>query len=91
MAHLLRRRKTDAISSCPAVHLGLRTAAESQQFRPEFLDEVEQPRNRGFLLLVGAAERKARDVNMKSASACRMAEIAHALRFAEDFRPWHFV
>ena len=28
---------------------------------------------------------------MKSAGSCRMTEIAHALRFAEDFRPRHFV
>ena len=28
---------------------------------------------------------------MKAASSCRMAEITHALCFAEDFRPRHFV
>ena len=28
---------------------------------------------------------------MKAASSCRMAEITHALCFAEDFRPRHFI
>ena len=28
---------------------------------------------------------------MKAASSCRVAEVPHALRFAEDFRPRHFI
>ena len=70
MAHLLGWRKTDSIPCRPAIHLGLGAAAEAQQLCPEFLDEVQQASNRGFLLLVGAAERKARDVNVQAASAC---------------------
>ena len=91
VAHLLRRRKTDAISSCPAVHLRLRAAAESQQLRPKLFHEVKQADNRGLLLFIGTAECQTRNVNVKSASACRMTEIPHALRFAKDFRPRHFV
>lgn len=91
VVHLLGRGEADTIPRRPAIHLGLGAAAEPQQFRPEFLDEVQQPRNRGFLLLVSTTERQAGDMNVQAASSCRMAEIAHALRLAEDFRPRHFV
>ena len=91
VVHLLGRRKTDTVSSRPAVHLGLRAAAEPQQLRPELFDEVKQAGNRGFLLFISTAECQAGDVNVQAASSCRMAEIAHALRLAEDFRPRHFV
>ena len=70
MAHLVGRRELHAVSRCPAIHLALCAAAEPQQFRPEFFDEVEQACNRGLLLLVGAAERQTRDMNMQAASAC---------------------
>ena len=90
MVHLLGRRKTDTVSSRPAVHLALCAAAEPQQFRPEFLDEVEQTRNRSLLLFVGAAKGQARNMYVKSAGSGRVAEIAHALRLAKDFRPRHF-
>ena len=90
MAHLLRRRKTDAISSCPAVHLALCAAAEPQQFRPEFLDEIEQAGNRCLLLFIGTAECQTRNVNVKSAGSCRMAEVPHTLRFTQHLRPRHF-
>ena len=91
MAHLFGRGEADTVSSRPTVHLALCAAAEPQQFRPEFLYKVQQAGNRGFLLFVSTAKREARDMNVKSAGSCRMAEIAHALRFAEDFRPRHFV
>ena len=91
MAHLLRQRKANAVSRRPAVHLALCAAAEPQQFCPEFLDKVEQTGNRGFLLFVSTAKRQTRDVNVQATSACRMTEIAHALRFTEDFRPRHFI
>ena len=91
MVHLLGRRKADTIPCRPAIHLGLCAAAEPQQFRPEFLDEVQQAGNRSFLLLVSTAERQARDMNMQAAGSGRMAQIAHALRLAKHFRPRHFV
>ena len=91
MVHLLGRGEADTIPCRPAIHLGLRAAAESQQFRPEFLDKVQQAGNRGLLLFVGTAECQTGDMNVQSAGSCRMAEIPHALRFAKDFRPRHFV
>ena len=91
VAHLLGRRKADAVSSRPAVHLGLCAAAEPQQLRPELLDEVQQAGNCGFLLLISTTKGQTRNVNVKSAGSCRVAEVPHALRFAEDFRPRHFV
>ncbi len=91
VAHLLGRRKTDSIPCRPAIHLGLCAAAEAQQFCPELLDEVQQASNRSFLLLVGAAERQTRDMNVQAASSCRMAEITHALCFTEDLFPRHFI
>ena len=91
MVHLLGRRKANAVPCRPAIHLGLGAAAKAKQLRPEFFDEVQQAGNCGFLLLISTAECQARDVYMKSAGSCRMTEIAHALRFAEDFRPRHFV
>ena len=91
VAHLFGRREADTIPCRPAVHLGLRAAAEPQQLRPELFDEVKQAGNRGFLLFISTAECQAGDVNVQAASSCRMAEIAHALRLAEDFRPRHFV
>ena len=69
MAHLFGRRKANAVPRRPAVHLGLRAAAEPQQLRPELLDEVQQAGNRSFLLLICTAERQAGDVNMKSAGS----------------------
>ena len=80
MAHLFGRRKANAVPRRPAVHLGLRAAAEPQQLRPELLDEVQQAGNRSFLLLICTAERQAGDVNMKSAGSGRVAEVPHALR-----------
>ena len=56
MVHLLGRGEADTIPCRPAVHLALRAAAESQQFRPELLDEVQQTRNCSFLLFVSTAE-----------------------------------
>ena len=91
MVHLFGRCKADTIPSRPSIHLGLCAAAEPQQFRPEFLDEVQQASNRGLLLLIGTAKGQAGDVNMKAASSCRMAEIAHALRFTQYLCPRHFV
>ena len=91
VAHLLGWRKTDSIPCRPAIHLGLRAAAEPQKLSPEFLYKVQQPRNRGFLLLISTAKGQTRNVNVKSAGSCRVAEVPHALRFAEDFRPRHFV
>ena len=64
MVYLLGRGEPDTVPSRPAVHLGLGAAAEPQQFRPEFLDEVEQTGNRSFLLFVGTAKREARDMNV---------------------------
>ena len=57
MVHLLGRRKTNTVPCRPAVHLGLRTTAEPQQLRPEFLDKIQQAGNCGFLLLICTAER----------------------------------
>ena len=91
VVHLLGRRKTDTVSSRPAVHLGLRAAAEPQQLRPELFDEVKQAGNRGFLLFISTAECQAGDMYMQSAGSCCMAEIAHALRLAKNLRPRHFV
>ena len=91
MAHLFGRGEADTIPRRPTVHLALCTAAEAQQLCPEFFDEVQQASNRGLLLLIGTAKGQAGDVNMKAASSCRMAEVPHALRFAKDFRPRHFV
>ena len=91
VAHLFGRRKTNAVPCRPAVHLALRAASEPQQFRPEFLDEVQQASNRGFLLLISTAECQARDVYMKSTSPGRVAQITHATGLAENFRPRHFI
>ena len=91
VVHLLGRRKANAVSSRPAVHLGLRTTAEPQQFCPEFLDKIQQASNRGFLLFIGTAECQTRNVNVQAARACRMAEITHALRFTQYLRPRHFI
>ena len=41
VVHLFGRGEADAVPRCPAVHLGLRTAAEPQQFCPEFFDEIQ--------------------------------------------------
>ena len=90
MVHLLGRGEADAVPRCPAVHLRLRAAAEAQQLRPEFFDKVEQTGNRGLLLFVSTAKGQTRNVNVKSAGSCRMAEVPHALRFAKDFCPRHF-
>ena len=90
MVHLLGRCKANTVPCRPAVHLALRAAAEPQQFCPEFLYKVQQPRNRGLLLLIGTAKGQAGDVNMKAASSCRMAEIAHALRFTQIPLPTAF-
>ena len=59
MTYLLGRGEADAVPRCPAVHLTLRAAAEPQKFRPELFDEIEQSRNRGFLLLISTTERQA--------------------------------
>ena len=58
MAHLFGRRKANAVPSGPTVHLALCAAAEPQQLRPEFFDEVQQASNRGLLLLISAAKRQ---------------------------------
>ena len=68
VAHLFERGEATAVPRRPAVHLALRTAAKVKQLRPEFLNEVQQASNRGFLLLIGTAKGQARDVNMKAAS-----------------------
>ena len=91
VVHLFEWRKANSIPCCPAVHLGLGAAAEPQQLRPKLFHKVEQTGNRGLLLFVSTAKGQARDVNVQAASACRMTKITHALRFAEDFRPRHFV
>ncbi len=52
VVHLLGRGEADTIPCRPAVHLGLRAAAEPQQLRPELFDEVKQAGNRGFLLFI---------------------------------------
>ena len=91
MAHLFGRRKTDTVPSRPAIHLGLRAAAESQQFRPELFDKVEQACNRGLLLFISTAKGQARNMNVQAAGAGGMAEIPHALCFAEYLFPRHFV
>ena len=62
VVHLLGRGEADAVPCRPAVHLGLGAAAEPQQLRPELFHEVQQTRNRGLLLFVGAAEGQARDM-----------------------------
>ena len=90
MVHLLRRGEADAVPCRPAIHLRLRAAAEPQQFCPEFLDEVQQASNRGFLLLIGTAKGQARDMNVQAASPGGMAEVPHALRFTQHLRPRHF-
>ena len=72
MVHLLGRGEADAVPCRPAIHLGLRAAAEPQQLRPEFLDEIEQAGNRCLLLFIGTAECQTRNVNVKSAGSCRM-------------------
>ena len=91
VAHLLGRGEADAVPSRPAVHLALRAAAEPQKFSPELFHKVEQTSDCGFLLLICTAERQTRDMNVQAASPGGMAEIAHALRLAENFCPWHFV
>ena len=91
MTYLLGRGEADTVPRRPAVHLALRATAEPQQLCPELLNEVQQSRNRGLLLFVGAAEREARDMHMKSAGSGGVAEIAHALRLAQHLRPRHFV
>ena len=91
MAHLLGWRQTDSIPRCPAIHLGLGAAAEAKQLRPELFHEIEQAGNRCLLLFIGTAECQTRNVNVKSAGSCRMAEIIHATGLAENFCPWHFV
>ena len=91
VVHLLGRGEADTIPRRPAVHLGLGAAAEAKQLRPEFLDEVQQASNRGFLLLISTAECQARDVYMKSTSPGRVAQITHATGLAENFRPRHFI
>lgn len=91
MAHLLGRCESDTAPCRPAVHLALRAAAEPQQLRPEFLDKVEQAGNRSFLLFISTAECQARDVNMKSTSPGRVAEITHTLSLAKHLLPRHFV
>ena len=91
MIHLLGRGEADAVPSRPAVHLALRAAAEPQKFSPELFHKVEQTSDCGFLLLICTAERQTRDMNVQAASPGGMAEIAHALRLAENFCPWHFV
>ena len=91
MIHLLGRGEADTIPCRPAVHLALCAAAEPQQLRPEFFDEVQQASNRGFLLLISTAECQARDVYMKSTSPGRVAQITHATGLAENFRPRHFI
>ena len=90
MAHLFGRGEPDTIPCRPAVHLRLGAAAEPQQLRPEFLYKVQQPSNRGFLLLISTAKGQTRNVNVKSAGSCRVAEVPHALRFAQYLRPRHF-
>ena len=56
MVHLLGRGEANAVPCRPAVHLRLGAVAKAKQLRPEFLNEVEQTRNRGLLLLVSTAE-----------------------------------
>ena len=91
MTYLLGRGEADTVPRRPAVHLALRTAAESKQLCPELFHEVEQTGNRGFLLLVSTAKRQAGDMNVKSTSSGGMAQISHALRFTEYLFPRHFV
>ena len=91
MAHLVGRRELHAVPRRPAVHLGLRAAAEPQKFRPELFDEIEQSRNRGFLLLISTTERQARDMHVQSASPGGVAEVVEFLRFTKHRRPRHFV
>lgn len=91
MAHLFGRRKTDTVPSRPAIHLGLRAAAESQQLCPELFDKVEQACNRGLLLFVSTAKGQARNMNVQAAGAGGMAKIPHALCFTEYLFPRHFV
>ena len=91
MAHLLGRRKANTVPSRPAIHLALRTAAESKQLCPELFDKVQQARNRGLLLFVSTAKGQTRDVNVQAAGAGGMAKIPHALCFTEYLFPRHFV
>lgn len=72
MAHLFGRREPDTVPRRPAIHLALGAAAEPQQLRPEFFDEIEQAGNRCLLLFIGTAECQTRNVNVKSAGSCRM-------------------
>ena len=91
MVHLLGRGEADTIPRRPAIHLGLGAAAKAKQLRPEFLNEVQQARNRGFLLFVSTAKGQAGDMNVQAASPGCMAEITHALCLAKHFRPRHFI
>ena len=67
MAHLLGRRKADAVSSRPAVHLGLCVRRLNRSSSAQnFSTKVQQVGNRGFLLFVSTAECQAGDVNVQA-------------------------
>jgi len=79
MVHLLGRGEADTIPRRPAIHLGLGAAAKAKQLRPELLNEVQQTRNRGFLLLISTTEREARDMYVQTTGSGGVAVVVEFL------------
>ena len=80
-----------AIPGSPLIHLTLCPAGEPQQLRPMPLHKVQHPGHSVVLRVLRISEGSARDVDMQSAGARLMGQIAQIDGLGQHLRPGHLV